>query len=365
MKNKVIRRFVLWLVYFFMFGPAVHCAHAMIKKVPESPVVLSELTDFGKNNARIFAEAAPKVVFVHNLRTVADMFSFDISQVQQGTGSGFVWDDQGHIVTNFHVINGADRIAVTFRGGKKINASVVGVEPRKDIAVLKIKLPEAIGGTFHERLTDANTIVVGQKAVAIGNPFGLDHTMSVGIVSALGRSMRSIGGVTIRDMIQTDAAINPGNSGGPLIDHRGFLLGMNTAIYSPTGSSAGVGFAVPANTINKVVTQIINHGKVIQPGLGILKLDDSIANYLGIKGVIVGEVKPGGPAAKAGLRGTKRNRWGEVRLGDVIVAIEGKKVSNYDDLYNILEKRKVGDLVKVEFLRDNKNKQVSLRLTSL
>lgn len=207
--------------------------------------------------------------------------------------------------------------------------------------------------------------LVGQKAIAIGNPFGLDHTLTVGSVSAIGRSMQSVGGVTIRDMIQTDAAINPGNSGGPLLDNRGFLLGINTAIYSQSGSSAGIGFAVPSNTVERVVEQIIKFGKVIQPGIGIQRLEDSIARYLGIEGVIIGKVAKDSPAAKAGLRGTQRSVYGEISLGDIIVGLDGKKVRNYDDLYNALEHKKAGESVDIKLIRNNKVMTKKVQLISM
>lgn len=335
------------------------------EKKSERPIVLNELGEFEKNNIEVFQKSSPKVVFVHNLRYVSDIFSLNVAQIQQGTGSGFIWDNDGHIVTNFHVIAEADNIAVTLIDGVKYNATIVGAEPRKDIAVLKIKISKKLDKTFHEMLTDVSSIIVGQKAIAIGNPFGLDHTLTVGIISALGRSMESIGGVTIRDMIQTDAAINPGNSGGPLLDSRGYLLGMNTAIKSQTGNSVGIGFALPANTINNVVTQIINYGKVIQPGIGIERLDDSIARYLGISGVIIGKVMPRSPAEKAGLKGTYRNQWGEISLGDVIIGINDENIKNYDDLYSTLEKKKSGEEVTIHFKRKGEVKKVKIKLVDI
>lgn len=329
------------------------------------PISYDGLTSYGQNNVDVFRGAAPKVVFVHNLRQVVRMFSFDAMEIQQGTGSGFIWDNDGHIVTNFHVINGADGIAVTLQDGEKYNARLVGVEPRKDIAVLKIALKKPVTQPFSQMLADSGTVLVGQKAIAIGNPFGLDHTLTVGTVSALGRSVRSIGGTTIRDMIQTDAAINPGNSGGPLLDHRGFLLGMNTAIFSNSGSSAGIGFAVPTNTINRIVSQLIKRGKVVTPGLGIQQLDDSYANYLGIRGVIISDVIQGTPAEEAGLRGTYRNRYGELVVGDIIVGIDEAPVASYDDLYNALEAKQVGQEVTLKFLRRGKKQSAKVRLIEL
>lgn len=329
------------------------------------PVSYQDLLPNERNSIEVFRKAAPKVVFVHNLRYVSSMFSYDTEEVQQGTGSGFIWDRKGHVVTNYHVIQHADAISITLQDGTQHKAKIIGVEPRKDIAVLKISINKKVESPFSSQLTDSSTLLVGQKTIAIGNPFGLDHTFTSGSISALARSMKSIGGVTIRDMIQTDAAINPGNSGGPLLDSRGFLIGMNTAIYSKSGSSAGIGFAVPANTIERVVNQIIRYGKVIQPGIGITRLDDSIAHYLGVKGVIVGETLAGSPARRAGLRGTLRDRYGRIRLGDIIVGIDKHRVDSYDDLYNALEKYKVGAQVKVHYKRDGRLRKALLTLSEL
>lgn len=318
-----------------------------------------------RNSIEIFRDSAPQVIFVHNLRMVRDFFSWDETQVKQGAGSGFVWDKEGHIVTNFHVIAEADKIAVTMKDGQNYPAKLIGAEPRKDIAVLKIKMKSQPMRVFSDKLADSSQILVGQKAIAIGNPFGLDHTLTTGVVSALGRSFPSIGGVTIRDMIQTDASINPGNSGGPLLDSRGHLIGMNTAIYSRTGSSAGIGFAVPSNTIRRIVTQLIKHGKVIQPGLGVTRIDDGIAARFGIRGVIIADVLKGGPAAKAGLLGTRRDGQGRIVFGDVIIGLNEEKVGNYDDLYNALEKRKAGESVEVTVNRNGERKKVKLELSVL
>lgn len=368
MKKKssiVIISFALVLAFLlgFLFNTEQILYAFKVNYKKESPIQYSQLTDFGKNNVDVFKDTAPKVVFVHNLRNVNDFFSLNTMEIQQGTGSGFIWDNNGHIVTNYHVIAQADNIAVTLKNGKNYNAKVVGVEPRKDIAVLKINLKERFKSTFHEHLSDSSTILVGQKAIAIGNPFGLDHTFTAGSVSALGRTMVTYGGVTMRDMIQTDAAINPGNSGGPLLDHRGYLLGMNTAIYSKTGSYSGIGFAVPSNTINRVVTQILKFGKVTQAGIGIIRLDDSVANYLGIQGVIIAKVIKNSPAYQAKLKGTYRNRYGEVILGDIIIAVDGKRVNNYDDLYNIFEQKKIGETVELIIIRNNRKVKVKIKLT--
>jgi S1-C subfamily serine protease len=272
-----------------------------------------------------------------------------------------VWDDAGHIVTNFHVIKGARKLLVTLQDQSTHEAEVRGAEPRKDIAVLHIDVPKE---KLHPitRPAKALELEVGQKTIAIGNPFGLDHTLTVGVVSALGRSVDGIGGVEIRDMIQTDAAINPGNSGGPLLDSQGRLIGMNTAIYSKSGTSAGVGFAVHINTILRVVPQIIKTGHAEQVGLGIrIDPEQRFERRAGVRGVVVISVEPGTPAAKAGLAGLTQAVDG-ISLGDVIIGIGGEKVDDYDDLYNALDKRKVGDEVEVEVMRSRKVTKLKVQL---
>ncbi|MBC7660042.1 MAG: trypsin-like peptidase domain-containing protein [Chitinophagaceae bacterium] len=315
-----------------------------------------------RNTIDIFSRISGRVVNVSNLRYArVGFFSFDVTEVPVGTGSGFIWDDNGYIVTNFHVIQNADRITVSFKNGKTLPAKIVGAEPRKDIAVIRVKLDGA--HSFHEMpLADSSKLQVGQKAVAIGSPFGLDQTLTKGVISALGRSIPGIGGVQIRDMIQTDASINPGNSGGPLLDSRGYLLGMNTMIFSESGTSAGIGFAVPSSTINRIVTQIIKNGRVIQVGIGIEQFDNNINRQLNIEGVIIRSVTEGLAAAKAGLHGTHRTRNGEIILGDVIVGVEDKVIRSFDDLYNAFESYQVGDTVRVSYMRDGKKKTVPIQL---
>ncbi len=318
-----------------------------------------------RNTVEIFDRTSARVVNVSNLRySRVGMFSFDVTEVPAGTGSGFVWDADGYIITNYHVIQDADRVTVSFKNGKTLPAKLVGFEPRKDIAVLRVK-PDTLKGLTKMPLADSARLMVGQKAIAIGSPFGLDQTLTEGVISALGRSIPGAGGVTIKDMIQTDASINPGNSGGPLLDSRGYLLGMNTMIYSESGTAAGIGFAVPANTILRIVSQIIKNGRVIQPGFGLEFFDNSINRQLGIEGLIIRTVNEGGAAAKAGLRGTHKTRDGEIILGDVLVAIEGKKVKSYDEFYNLLDAYQVGDTVKVTFVREGKKKQVPIQLMDI
>jgi S1-C subfamily serine protease len=277
--------------------------------------------------------------------------------VPAGSGTGFVWDDKGHVVTNFHVVQGAESLVVTFQNQQRFDAKVVGVEPKKDIAVLKVMAPADLLKPV--RVAASGELEVGQKTIAIGNPFGLDHTLTTGIVSALGRQVQGIGGVTIRDMIQTDAAINPGNSGGPLLDSSGHLIGMNTMIFSKSGSSAGIGFAVPVRTIARVVPQIVKSGRAEQLGLGIgIDPAQRLERRFGLRGVVVVNVPESSPAFKAGFRGLRRTPQG-VSLGDVIVSVNGQKVESFDDLYNVLDASKAGDKVVVGVLRDEK--QVSIQ----
>jgi S1-C subfamily serine protease len=317
-----------------------------------------------RNSIDIFRFAAPSTVFVTQSRLVVDYFAGTTSEVPAGSGSGFIWDAQGHIVTNFHVIRGAQALSVTLQDHRTFEATVVGVEPRKDIAVLRLK--EAVAGLVPIRVHDKPAkLEVGQKTIAIGNPFGLDQTLTTGIISALGRQVDGIGGVTIRDMVQTDAAINPGNSGGPLLDSSGRLIGMNTMIFSRSGASAGIGFAVPMSSIRRVVPQIIEFGKPKQVGLGI-QIDPAqrLEQRARISGVVVLEVITGGPAEKAGLVGIRREARG-IKLGDVIVGINDEAVEDYDDLYNTLDRFNPGDSVKIWVQRDGKRVSADLGLVEI
>lgn len=323
---------------------------------PAYSTTAEELLPNEKNTIEIFQKFSPKVVYVHRLTTVVN-HSYEPMQVPAGAGSGIIWDGEGHIVTNFHVINGADNLAISI-GKLTVPAKVIGAEPRKDIAVLQIKSPKALEmlKTFVPfELARTGELMVGQKTIAIGNPFGLDHSLSVGVISALGRQVPGAGGVTIREMIQTDTSINPGNSGGPLLDSKGRLIGLNTAIYSNSGSSAGVGFAVPADDIARIVPQIIKNGRVILSGIGIQWVGPNISKRLGIdKGILVADVLPHTPAAAVGLRGTYRDSWGRLHLGDIIVSLNGHPVKNYDALYNFLSNINVGEGITVTVLREGK-----------
>ena len=322
------------------------------KKVKLRPVTPTS-GDLGQDERAtidVFKIASPSVVFITNKQFKRDLFSLNIFKIPQGSGSGFIWDESGHIVTNFHVIYKANEVDVTLSDGSVWDAKMVGADPDHDIAVLKIN---AYGPNLHPVIIGSSSnLEVGQKVLAIGNPFGLDSTLTTGIISALGRSIEAMTGRTIFDVIQTDAAINPGNSGGPLLDSFGRLIGMNTSIMSTSGSSAGIGFAVPVNTVNRTVSELINHGKVERPGLGITLIPDNITKRLNFDGVGLLKVFPGGAAFVAGLQGTKKDGSGKVIMGDLIIEIEGAKISGSDDFIRELSRYTVGDEILVKVIRE-------------
>ena len=318
-----------------------------------------DLAEDEKSTIELFKRASPSVVYITTLSRRPVNF-FEMTDVPQGTGSGFLWDRQGHVVTNYHVLKDADSSVVTLSDQTNWKATVVGVEPDKDLAVLRISAPA-------EKLTPilvgtSKGLQVGQKVFAIGNPFGLDETLTTGIVSALGRTIEAVTGRKIQDVIQTDAAINPGNSGGPLLDSAGRLIGVNCQIASPSGASAGIGFAVPVDTVNAVVPELIAHGRIVRPRLGISPANESVARQLGVTGVLILGVAEGSGAAKAGLRGTERDRDGSFILGDIIVGVAGQDVANYDDLVSALEKQKIGDTVPVKIVRGDRTTTVDVAL---
>lgn len=310
---------------------------------------------------RLFQENTPSVVYITNLATKQDVFTLDVFEVPQGSGSGFVWDTQGHIVTNYHVIRGASDLRVTLADQSTYEAKVVGFDQDKDVAVLRIdaskeKLRPVPVGVSAD-------LLVGQKVYAIGNPFGLDHTLTTGVISGLRREISSAAtGRPIQDVIQTDAAINPGNSGGPLLDSSGNLIGINTAIYSTSGASSGVGFSIPVDTVAGIVDQLVKYGKVTRPILGIKFAPDQSVEQLGVSGVLVLDAPPDGPAGKAGLLSTKRDAYGRLILGDIITSVNGKKITNGSDLYRILDNCKVGDKVIVEVLRGDHQEKIPVTL---
>ncbi|KAI3722297.1 hypothetical protein L2E82_33329 [Cichorium intybus] len=310
---------------------------------------------------RLFQENTPSVVYITNLASRQDAFTLDVLEVPQGSGSGFVWDKKGHVVTNYHVIRGASDLRVTLADQTTYDAKVVGFDQDKDVAVLSIDAPK-------DKLRPipvgvSADLLVGQKVFAIGNPFGLDHTLTTGVISGLRREISSAAtGRPIQDVIQTDAAINPGNSGGPLLDSSGSLIGVNTAIYSPSGASSGVGFSIPVDTVGGIVDQLVQFGKVTRPILGIKFAPDQSVEQLGVSGVLVLDAPPNGPAGKAGIVSTKRDGYGRLVLGDIITSVNGKKVANGSDLYRILDQCKVGEKVTVEVLRGDHVEKIPVLL---
>ena len=311
-------------------------------------------TNDEENNIEIFKRSSPSVVHITNSRLVRSFYSLNPQEVPQGTGTGFIWNEEGYIVTNFHVVQQANVVTVTLQDGTSYEAVPVGSDPDKDLAVLKINVPESELSPVI--LGDSSLLEVGRKVIAIGNPFGLDTTMTVGVVSALGREIDSISRRKIRDVIQTDAAINPGNSGGPLLNSLGQLIGVNTAIFSPSGANSGIGFAIPVNTVKRIVPELITFGRVQTPILGITHIPqpDYYRELWGIEGVIVMDVVPGADPARVGMRGLKRVQRGRIQLGDVIFEIDGESVKNEDDYANVLEQHRAGDVVSVKTRRDNR-----------
>jgi S1-C subfamily serine protease len=310
------------------------------------------LSEDEQDNIAVFRKVSPSVVHITTLEFATNPFTLDVTQVQQGTGTGFVWDMNGHIVTNFHVIQGGDAARVTLADQSSWKARLVGVFPDRDLAVLRIDAPK--GKLKPIPIGESGNLLVGQKVYAIGNPFGLDQTLTVGIVSALDREIESVTRRPIRGVIQTDAAINPGNSGGPLLDSAGRLIGVNTAIYSPSGASAGIGFAIPVDEARRLVPRLIRDGRIIRPVLGISGAPDEFRQALGLPpGVPVIDVDRGGPADRAGFRPFQRARDGGLIVGDLIVAIDGQPIGSNDDLLSELERRRPGETINVTVMRGN------------
>ncbi|MGQ4806985.1 hypothetical protein NKDENANG_00323 [Candidatus Entotheonellaceae bacterium PAL068K] len=359
----------LWLALFLVLGLVVWSLsgdrghRADPDAVPRAVTARGDLAADEQATIALFRMVSPAVVYITTLAVQRDAFNLNLFQIPQGTGSGFIWDQEGYIITNFHVIQGASGARVTLADNSTWKAQLVGVAPDQDLAVLAIKAPSS-------RLTPiaigtSSDLEVGQKVFAIGNPFGLDQTLTTGIISALGREISAVTGRTIGGVIQTDATINPGNSGGPLLDSAGRLIGVNTAIYSSSGASAGIGFAVPVDTVNRVVPQLLRHGRIVRPGLGVRIADDQTARRLGLSGVLIIEVNQGSAAAAAGLRETRRNDQGGLLLGDVIVGVNAATVTSIDDLMQTLDTYKVGDTVRLAILRDDARLSVSVTLQAL
>jgi S1-C subfamily serine protease len=331
---------------------------------PRPVVARGDLSEIEKTNIEVYERASPSVVQVTNLAERGNWFSLNAQEVPKGVGSGFVWDDEGHIVTNYHVVQGADTARVTLADHSSYEARRMWAYPDKDMAVLSIGAPKSklhpiAVGTSHD-------LKVGQTVYALGDPFGLDQTLTTGIVSALGWEIESATGRPIQGVIQISAAINPGNSGGPLLDSNARLIGMNTAILSPSGAFAGIGFAIPVDEINQVVPQLIRHGKVVRPRIGVQTAEDQLAQRLGVdQGALIVRVIPNSPAAEAGLRGTGRDENREIHLGDIIVALDGKPIRNGKDLYTALDRHKEGDTLTLTIIRDGNRQDVQVTLRAI
>src|SRR5687768_2299517 len=305
-----------------------------------------------KSTIELFERAKGSVVFITTTQLVRDFWSRNMFSIPRGAGSGFVWDADGHVITNNHVVQGAAEAKVRLNDGRDYSARLVGASATHDIAVLRIRVPERQPAALP--IGTSSDLKVGQKVFAIGNPFGLDWSLTTGVVSALDRSLPAENGV-IEHLIQTDAAINPGNSGGPLLDSSGRLIGINTAIFSPSGAYAGVGFAVPVDTVNRVVPQLIAKGKYVRPVLGIQAdqaLNQILEKRLGVKGVAVLAVERGSAAEAVGLRGAKIEPDGGIVPGDIILAVDGKPVDTVAKLVARLDEKKLGDTVKLTLLRE-------------
>lgn len=321
------------------------------------------LTTLEQNNIKIFEASSPAVVYITTLSERVNYWTRDITRIPQGTGSGFIWDRHGHIITNYHVLQGASAVKVHLSDQRTFDAKLVGSSPEHDLAVLRISMGKNIPKPLP--LGTSEDLKVGQLTYAIGNPFGLDQTLTTGVVSALNRSLSTGNGSMIEGLIQTDAAINPGNSGGPLLDSAGRLMGINTAIYSPSGAYAGIGFAVPVDTVGRIIPKIIAHGDYKRPKLGITINDqlNKMANKkLGIDGVAVIDVRPYSSAYRSGLRGVQASTYDNVIYGDIIIGINEDKITNNKMLLSTLEKYNVGDKIKVKVLRGKKEKELSLTL---
>lgn len=336
---------------------ALHSPHAE----PRAVTARGDLADDEQATIEIFQSASPSVVHITTtvMRQGARMRALEIPE---GTGTGFLWDAKGHVVTNYHVIRNAHAARVTMSDNSTWQARLVGVAPDKDVAVLKIDAPAGQLKALPIGTSDA--LQVGQKVFAIGNPFGLDHTLTTGVISGLGREIESATGRPIEGMIQTDAAINPGNSGGPLLDSAGRLIGVNTAIYSASGTSAGIGFAVPVDIVNHYVPELIRSGRIERAGLGIgvLELPDEFKRQLGLDGgIVVGRVIPGGAAEQAGIRAADIEQ-GRLILGDVLLEINDRPINTTSDLLKALDGHRVGEVVQLKILRDEKVIIISAKL---
>ncbi|HEX8177533.1 MAG TPA: trypsin-like peptidase domain-containing protein [Pyrinomonadaceae bacterium] len=336
---------------------------AAYTEAPPAGITDPSVASDEQNNIEVYRAIAPGVANISATSYRRDIFGS--VQEGEGSGSGAVIDAQGHIVTNYHVVEGAQKLTVSFGGDKTYPARVIGGDPDTDLAIIKVDAPADELRVIP--FGDSDQLAVGQKVLAIGNPFGLDRTLTTGIISGLQRPLRARNGRPIEGAIQTDASINPGNSGGPLLDSRGRMIGINSQILSPSGASAGVGFAIPINIAKRIVPQLIQNGAVRRPRLGVgtravKDLKDQVKLPLS-DGLIVINVVPGSAAANAGIRGLVQTEDGDVELGDIITSVDGQAVNTSDDLYKVLDKHQIGDTIQVEVLRNNRRVTLPVRLT--
>ncbi len=335
-------------------------AAAPIERAAPARSRLSTLTEDERRGIEVFRKAANSVVNITSV-AIRRNFFFDATRIPQGSGSGFFWGRQGHVVTNYHVVEGANRFTVTLADQTDWEAELVGIAPEKDLAVLKVI--SSAGKQVPLEIGRSDDLLVGQRVLAVGNPFGLDHTLTTGVVSALGRELTSPTGRLIRDVIQTDAAINPGNSGGPLLDSNGRLIGVNTAIYSLSGGSAGIGFAIPVDTVARLVPQLIRYGRPVEPGIGgMYWLADRYTRRFDLEGVVVQDVARGSRAASLGFAGLTRTRRGRYELGDRVLEVNGRRVHTVDQLRDEFERVGVGGAVELIVDRDGRRRKVTIEL---
>jgi S1-C subfamily serine protease len=325
---------------------------------PRPVAARGDLSEAEQSIIELFERVSPSVVQVVGRQGGRNLFDEDNAGVQSGTG--FVWDGAGNIVTNNHVVNGTTEVAVRLATGGALAADIVGTAPNYDLAVIRLRNPQTASKPV--AIGSSADLKIGQFAFAIGNPFGLDQSLTFGVISALHRRLPTSSGHQITDVIQTDAAVNPGNSGGPLLDSSGRVVGVNTAIISPSGSNAGIGFAIPMDVVNRVVPQLIRDGRVPTPGIGIVAVSEQDATRLGVEGIPILRTLPNSSAARAGLRGVDM-RTGA--LGDVIVSVNGKPVQRLSDLTNELDEIGVGHDVKLGILRNNRSETVTVTVADV
>ncbi len=317
-----------------------------------------------QNSIEVYRTLSPGVAFITTSQKVENWFGEQFEQ-ESGNGSGSVIDAQGHILTNYHVVEGASKLSVSLGGNKVYPAKFVGGDASTDLAVIKIEPPQT--GLTLISLGDSDKLIVGQKVLAIGNPFGLDRTLTTGVISGLQRPIRARNNRLIEGAIQTDASINPGNSGGPLLDKFGRMIGINSQILSPAGGSVGVGFAIPVNIAKRIIPQLLQFGEVRRPSLGanFLSVEDLLERGLKLpltSGLLIRNVQTGGSSEKAGLKGLSQDNFGEIILGDIILSLDGEKMSNTDDLFRFLDKKQIGATIEAKVFRNNKEITVPIKL---